>query len=364
MPPLRIAFRADAATWIGTGHVMRCATLAERLRAEGAEILFISRQLPGDCCDWLAGRGFDVHRLAAAAAPSATSEADAPVHAAWLAVPLQQERQEAAAALAAQDPFDWLVVDHYALGATWERAMRPHARRIFVIDDLADRSHDCELLLDQNLRDDEAIYARKVPEECRLLVGPGYALLRPEFAEARQTLRSRDGVVRRILVFFGGVDRENLTSTALEAIARLARPNIAVDVVIGPSNPRRSEIEQLCAEMVNVTSHWNVTGMAALLAAADVMLGAAGSITWERACLGLPALVVTVADNQRPIAAAAQRHGILTWLGDAAVVTRDGVVAALGQALGMPGRLRAEGARGLALVDGGGTARVVEAMQP
>lgn len=342
---------------------MRCATLAERLQAEGAEILFICRQLPGDCCDWLAGRGFAVHRLAAAVAPSAMSEADAPVHASWLGVPLEQERQEAAAALAAHGPFDWLVVDHYALDTAWERVMRPYAQRILVIDDLADRSHDCELLLDQNLRDDEAIYARKVPEECRLLVGPGYALLRPEFAKARQTLRGRDGVVRRILVFFGGVDRENLTSTVVKAIARLDRPNIAVDVVIGPSNPRRPEIEQLCAEMVNVTSHWNVNGMAALLAAADIMLGAAGSITWERACLGLPALVVTVADNQRPIAAAGQRHGILAWLGDAAVVTREDIFAALGQALGMPARLRAEGERGLALVDGSGTARVVEAMQ-
>lgn len=337
---------------------MRCATLAEQLRAEGAEILFICRELPGDCCAWLAGRGFAVQRLAAVAAPSAASAANAPVHAAWLGVPLEQERQETEAALAAHGPFDWLVVDNYALDARWERAMRPHAQRILVIDDLADRSHDCELLLDQNLlAGGDRRYSGKVPDSCGLMLGPDYALLQPVYGRLHPRMPTRSGPVRTLLIFFGGADPADVTGRALAAFRSLGREDVIADVVVGVSNPRRGDLAGLAAGMSNIRLHDGLPSLAPLMASADLALGAGGATSWERCCLGLPSLVVTLADNQRPIAAELHRRGLVRWLGHVGEVGEAALAAALKQALGQ--ELPEQWSRDcLALLDGRGVDRV------
>lgn len=365
---MRVAFRADASVQIGSGHVMRCLSLADELRARGAETYFIGRTLPGHLGALIRERGHHAALLPPPAPlallPSAPAEEEgdaAPAHAEWLGVPWPQDAADTARALQAAGDFDWLVVDHYAVDARWENSLRRTGRSTLVIDDLADRPHDCDLLLDVNLQEPEGRYAGLVPAWCRQLLGPPYALLRPQFAAARPAPARRDGRVARLLVFFGGSDHDNLTGQALTALAELGRDDLAVDVVLGASNPRRSELEALCAPLPQVTCHFNAD-MAALMAAADLAIGAAGVTTWERACLGLPALVVTIAANQRPTAACAARRGILTWLGDAHEITAATLAAALRAALAAPATLMEQSRRGMELVDGGGAARVAAMM--
>jgi UDP-2,4-diacetamido-2,4,6-trideoxy-beta-L-altropyranose hydrolase len=209
------------------------------------------------------------------------------------------------------------VVDHYALDEKWEGYLRPYVKKIMVIDDLADRAHDCDLLLDQNFYENlESRYNDLVPPQCKKLLGPKYALLRPEFRKARKNLRKRDGHVKRIMIFFGGSDPTNETTKALEAVRMLNRPDIAVDVVVGALNPNKDKINELCAAMTNITYHCQVSNMAKLMADADLFVGGGGSTTWERCCLGLPSMIISTARNQDAIAVGCELSGIGIYIGE------------------------------------------------
>lgn len=177
--------------------------------------------------------------------------------------------------------------------------MRVSARQIMVIDDIADRQHDCDVLLDQNYYVDmDTRYTGKVATSCQLLLGPRYALLRDEFRKLREQVKPRTGEVKRILVFFGGVDAGNYTGLAIQALTELGGKGINVDVVIGAQHPHRAQVETACVEN-GFICHVQTDRMAELMAAADLAIGAGGSSTWERCCLGLPALSICVANNQR-----------------------------------------------------------------
>lgn len=355
---MRAIIRADAATWIGTGHVVRCATLADQLRRRGAEVQFVCRQLPGDACEWLTGRGFDVHVLSAANGSGPSDAGQDPTHAAWLGVTGEQDCRETHSVLAESGPWDWLIVDHYALDRRWESAMRDCVRRIAVIDDLADREHDCELLLDQNLVAGMAErYSGKVPEHCASLLGPRFALLQDTYADLRSKVRPRKGAVKRLLVFFGGADPDNLTARALVAIGFLGRADVAVDVVVGNSNPHRAELTAMAAKIPGVTLHGDLPSLAPLMASADLALGAGGATSWERLCLGLPSIVVTCAENQRPLAAELQRRKLARWIGDADAVDAGSIASALKDEFADRG-LEATSNAGMTMVDGNGAPRV------
>lgn len=354
---MKVFIRADASTQIGTGHVMRCLTLAGDLRQFGMEVSFISRVLPGNLCDYVESKGFKVHRL--------YEEVDlAGDYWAWLGenwlidAKMTQEiilnqagdqsdidnvntesksrkqgflRDESlinkSSQIAAEVFSDSgvglglesrinLVVDSYALDFKWEKFLRPYVNKIMVVDDLANRNHDCDLLLDQNYyRDMAHRYDGLVPSICRKLLGPEYALLRPDFHQAKKTLRKRDGKIRRILVFFGGSDPTNETKKALEAIRRLNRPDIAVDVVVGAGNPYREKIKEICGKMPNVTYYCQVENMAELMAAADLAIGAGGTTTWERLYLELPTIAIAVAENQVETLEVLAKVGRVHYLG-------------------------------------------------
>lgn len=230
-----------------------------------------------------------------------------------------------------------------------------------VIDDLADRPHDCDLLLDQNLKE-AAAYAGLLPASCHTLIGPTHALLRPEFARLRAALPPRGAAVKRMLILFGGSDPLDLTGMALDALDQLKRSDLAVEVVVGAGYPRQTALRARCARRPNTRLHIQADNVAELMAGTDLAVGATGIATWERACLGLPALAVTFADNQRPIAAAAQAAGMLTWLGDAGSMRADVLAEALARVLETPEQLEAQRAACLERVDGLGCARVAEAM--
>jgi UDP-2,4-diacetamido-2,4,6-trideoxy-beta-L-altropyranose hydrolase len=307
---------------------MRCATLARTLTEQGAEVTFACRRLPGDRVDWLQSQGWPVLAL------------------------------DAMDATGFDGQFDWLVVDHYGLDASWETAMRAVAGRIMVIDDLADRLHDCDVLLDQNYyRDQVQRYVRWVPVACRQLLGPEFALLRPEFAAARTEARFRERI-ERILITFGGSDPTGETFKALEALRQLSWSDVQVDVVAGASNPRLAELEALCVTWDGVHLHRHVDDMASLMASADLAASAGGTTTWERLCMGLPGISIAVADNQVELSRDLAEAGYQIFLGASDAVD----VAMLTRALQHLSENPAERARmaqqGRHLVDGRGAMRV------
>jgi len=198
---MKVIFRADASTQIGVGHVMRCYSLAEHLFRIGVSVVFICRQHNGDCINWLKDKGFPVDVLIPHSSDSAPQMN--------LGEFGKEEIQEVRDIIARYGVVDWLVVDHYSLGGDWERAMRPFVGSILSIDDLANRPHDCDVLLDQNyFAQSHVRYASLLSENATVLLGPRYALLRPEFAEKRSARFDRSGEVKRILVFMGGGDSE------------------------------------------------------------------------------------------------------------------------------------------------------------
>jgi UDP-2,4-diacetamido-2,4,6-trideoxy-beta-L-altropyranose hydrolase len=356
---MKVAIRTDASLHIGTGHVMRCLTLAERLRAAGAEVLFVCREHQGHLCQLVAARGYQVARLAPPApgwqAPSA------PAHVAWLGAPWPQDAADTAAALPWRP--DWLLVDHYGIERQWQQALRPAVARIMVVDDLADRVHDCDLLLDQNLADQpQARYDGLVPAYCQRLLGPHFALLRPEFAAARAALTARDGQVRRVFVFIGGADPGNETGRVLRALAALGQVGLQVDVVIGAANPHHAALAAQCAALPGARLHRQVDNMAQLMAGADLAIGAGGGAMWERCSVGLPSVVLAVADNQQPGCDAMARHGRVLYLGQAAALAPGVLPAALQLACASPWLLQHMAAASQALVDGRGAERVVRRM--
>lgn len=344
-PALNVVVRTDASVEIGIGHVMRCLTFAGELRRRNAAVRFLCRQDDGNLIDAVRRQGFTVLGLP----PGTTDEAC--------------DARETERLLAGGPACDWIIVDRYTLGMWWERSVRPLTKRLMVIDDLADRRHDCDLLLDQNFyRDADERYGGLVPRSCRQLLGPSFALLRPEFREARTRLRTRDGTVRRIMIFFGGSDRTNETTKVLEAVADAGRQDLAVDVVIGANNPHGDAIERAAGRIPAAVCHRDVRDMAALMTAADLYVGAAGSTTWERCCLGLPSFVITVAENQvRPVKDL-EEAGVLRSIGRHDAVSRSDVARALQEACESPEALLQFCRRSMELVDGLGAARCADAL--
>lgn len=293
---------------------MRCLALAEELQHHGAQIRFASCDLPQYLRDMLKTKGMELASLEGEATPYPAG--DDLAHSHWLNTSQEQDAQATKQALSGYE-WDWLVVDHYALDARWQRALRPSVGRIMVIDDIADRHHDCDVLLDQNLYADmRERYAKKVPAQCRQLLGPRYALLRDEFRESRKQVRQRSGPVKRILVFFGGMDADNYTSRAIGALGGMKAGAWQVDVVIGKQHPCREKIEKLCVSH-GYHCHVQTKRISELMAHADLAIGAGGTAMWERCCLGLPTLSVCVAHNQdQQIADAAEQGLIYSLSGD------------------------------------------------
>ncbi len=355
-----VAFRVDASLRIGTGHVMRCLTLASALRATGADCHFILRAHPGHLAAAIRARGFGVHVLPAGQAGE--PEHEGPVHADWLGASWSDDARSTAEVLARLAP-DWLVIDHYALDRRWEEAVGAHAGRVLVIDDLADRSHAADLLLDQNLGRAASDYDPLVGRDCHRLIGPRYALLREEFRDWRapSLARRRDGRLREILVTMGGVDRDDFTGRVLDALVDWELgEGVRVTAVLGAGAPALETVrEQVTRLPYPARVLVDVHNMGAVMAGADLAIGAAGSTAWERCCVGLPTLLLVLAGNQAGIAEALDRAGAgidLSSTGGVAALSRYGPVVR------EPGWLERTSRHAAAITDGLGVGRVARAM--
>lgn len=363
-PVVRIAFRADASVQIGTGHVMRCLTLADELTRQGHECRFVCREHEGHLGELITSKGYGLTLLPSCSDNELdTKDSRSDNYARWLGVPWQEDARQTLGALTPWKP-DCLVVDHYALDAEWERALANAVGSIMVIDDLANRPHECALLLDQNLGRVESDYDGLLPLDCQRLIGPGYALLRPEFANLREQSMNRrqPPALKRILISLGGVDRTNVTGQVLDAISASALPvTTELDIIMGAAAPYLDEIRQQVARMpFKATVSVNVTDMAERMCLADLSIGAAGGTSWERCCLGLPAVLVILADNQVAGAVALEASGAAIKIDNAGQLgtTLPAVLVALSEL----GRLEWMSDAAAGITDGDGVFRALQAM--
>lgn len=319
---MKFVIRADASLQIGSGHVMRCLTLADLLKQNGHQISFICREHDGHLADFIRQKSFDIQLLSNLSSLNPYLEEGNSLHhrgragvgvyahSVWLGGSENDDFAECQPILQQLQP-DWLIIDHYAIGQDWERLAKqslPHVK-ILVIDDLADRPHDCEILLDQTFGRKTDDYQNLVPKTCRLLIGTRYALLREEFSHWREkSLNRRKNLTKpkSILLNLGGVDKDNITLKVLQSLQNFVQQSsrqFEVTVVMGKTAPNITSVQGF-AKQADFPCHVivNANNMAELMANADVAIGAGGSTSWERCCLGLPTLLVVLADNQRYLA--------------------------------------------------------------
>jgi UDP-2,4-diacetamido-2,4,6-trideoxy-beta-L-altropyranose hydrolase len=363
-----VLFRVDASLDIGTGHVMRCLTLADALRERGADCRFICREHPGNLLHLIRERGYTAHGLPVdCGEPTAGEGVNRPQspHAAWLGTDWKRDAEQTRAVLGGS-PVDWLVVDHYALDGRWESTMRQICRRLMVIDDLADRVHECDLLLDQNLGRLADDYSGLVPGECELLVGPKYALLRPEFASLREySLKRRvEPQLKRLLISLGGVDKNNVTADVLEAIRACTLPEaFRITIVMGPHAPWLEQVRATAGQLPWETEVLvDVRNMAELMAESDLAIGAAGSTSWERCTMGLPTLLLVLARNQVEVTGYLSKAGAAECLDYGARLQRQLCEQLASLAVGSEG-LAEFSRKARSVCDGAGASRVVGKLQ-
>lgn len=314
---MNIVIRVDASSTIGTGHVMRCLTLANFLKENGVRVTFICAILEGNMVQYIESCGYEVRVI------SREIEKDV--------------RQTIS--VIKEKAVDLLIVDHYQLDISWEKHVIENLEsvKLMVIDDLANRKHDCDLLLDQNYQENfETRYDTLLPPQCKKLLGPSYLLLRPEFYQEKRDIQSSQ--IRDILIFYGGSDPTNETEKVLHALDELLLEKVKVHVVVGLANPKKHEIRALC---LNKGYHYyeQIDYLADLMRESDLSLGAGGVTMWERCYLGLPSIVTIVAENQKESTFATAKYGAIWNLGWHESVKQKDLVDIIKRAMKYPEKL-------------------------
>lgn len=321
---INVVFRVDASRTIGSGHVMRCLTFANMLREYGVKAYFICREHNGHMAERIKAEGYTV-LLLPLQNDKEVSELQGK-YASWLGAALINDANETTEYIQKINPH-WLVVDHFAIDSAWEQEVKSKtALKIMVIDGLANRKHECDILLDQTYSvQGKERWNGLVPAECKLFIGPKHAILRPEFIEAYRNLHRYNEKVRRIFLAFGGVDEPDATSKILEALVDLNTKDISVDVIIGASNPHRKNIVEKYANIEYVNIYVEPENIANLMVKADLAIGGGGTMMWERCLLKLPTLIISIADNQINLAKELHSIGAAVYIGDISTVTSESI---------------------------------------
>ena len=380
-----IFIRVDASHDIGHGHVMRCLTLAHGLSAH-AEVTFICADLPGNLMELIEHHGFKVvcllveqtaGGLNGSAAEercvdSTDGEFDETTYEQWLPWSQEEDSENTQACLlklierAGKQP-DWLIVDHYALGKRWEQALQGLVKKIMVIDDLFDRSHICDLLLNQTPLPDETALNGNQQGDFISLIGSQYVLLRSEFLSRRdQVIERRQELtaVKNILLAPGGVDAKNFSLKILKLL-ELAELDgqISVDVVLGKHAPYIDVLQKYAfAQNRVIRIHSGVDTMSDFMWQADLAIGAAGGTSWERCVLGLPTLLLIYAENQKPNADVLLQHECVKLLAGINDMDDDRWINVIADACTNLDWLKRASQNAFSLCDGRGLERVLVEM--
>ena len=309
-----VVIRADASQSIGSGHIMRCLTLSQRLRLEGAEVSFVCRDLSGNLSEYIQRQGFKVHLLPRDEASDLQLKSPEEI---WFGPTWLSDADQTMGVLRKYGRrIDWLIVDHYGIDHHWQSHLSKIVDHIMVIDDLANRHHNCDVLLDQNYYYNAVDrYHGLIPNHCSLFLGPQYLLLRDEFYTARKDMKIRTGEVANILVFYGGADTTNETEKCITGLSDYISSKLKINVVTGQSNPNKDRIKDICSSRQNLYYHCQISNIAELMNQADLAFGAGGTTTWERCFLGLPSIVTVTAENQMETTQAVSDQGAIWNLG-------------------------------------------------
>ncbi|KXF81484.1 UDP-2,4-diacetamido-2,4,6-trideoxy-beta-L-altropyranose hydrolase [Enterovibrio coralii] len=314
---MKVAIRVDASRFIGTGHVMRCLVLAHKLKERGHDVVVLSRELEGNFIAYSQQQGIDVITLNAIHqdAPSAPDD-----YQHWLGVSLQDDARECLDKLQDFHP-NWIVVDHYAIDESWHGAIKECGASILAIDDLANRTLNCEIVLDHNPWPDfENRYNSVIPTHCAPLLGPKYGLLRPTFAALRAN--PVQPLNNQVIAFFSGTDPSGECQKLLSASQQFSELPFQLTIVFGMANPRKAELlSEPLPPFVTLTEV--LPNFEADLAACRYAFGGAGVSAIERASLGVPGTLVSVAENQRLMAEHLASSGIYRYLGNSDLTTAD-----------------------------------------
>ena len=334
--------RTDASVELGNGHIIRCLALADAL-ASG---------------DWLCLFAVGPETLTVFPAIQDTDHS-------VLLVECDEEEEPGFIQKSLEQPCALLVVDHYQRDARFEAACRTWAGGIAVIDDLSDRRHECDVLLDQNQLRAEEVYRSLIPSEAIVLAGPDYAMLRQQFFslkyEALKKFNQADQV-KNIFVSFGSTDLQNFSSVALQVISEISS-SITIDVSIGSRAPNLKSLQSLGRELSNdVKIHVDHVDMVGLMMKADIAVGAAGLTAWERCCIGLPSIAVITAENQQHLAIELHNHGAATVIEGQSSDTRGALLSAAKSLIKEPKKRINMSVRAGLLCDGLGAGRVAQAI--
>jgi len=353
---MQIAIRVDASLHIGSGHVMRCLVLAKALSERGHQLQFLCRPHQGDLIDFIQHNGFAVSQLKAPKAwQTPKNSAD---YEAWLQVPWQQDAEEVVARC---ESVRLMIVDHYGINASWENDVKAKLHcQLLAIDDLV-RPHHADVILDQTLNRKPQAYQQRLSHKAHLLMGCDYALLAASFAESRKTALAHKTLAapHRILITMGAVDQPNATLQVLTALARITTDKPTVTVLLKPSAPHYQSVSAFCQQQEDwVTHHDFVEEMAALMLTQDIVIGAPGTTSWERACLGVPSIIVPIAENQRTISEQLVKAGAVVCVELASIEQK--LLPAYQQVIEHWADLRTVN---LTLCDGAGAKRVVHYLE-
>lgn len=333
----KVIFRCDASAVLGAGHAMRCLTLADCFKDKGWRCGFICSDETMRVMPILQDCGHDIFNLDA--------------H---------------------PEKADWLIVDHYGLNADYETQARRWADHIGVISDLPDRSHDCDILLDQTYGRQEKEYKALVPDHCQILTGTDYALLRPQFSELREIAedkrRQSAGRVKNILISLGNANLYNITGTVLDAFKKYDEVSIDLNVVLGAQASELDSVKRVINEINagdvhSVMLHQDVSNMAQMMLDADLAIGAGGTTSWERCCVGLPTLLIELADNQKDVVKALAKQGSVISLGGYDKFNVDGFIQQLKELLKYVDTVFDMSQKAFEVCDGRGADRVLQQVE-
>ena len=359
-----ILIRCDASDFIGSGHVMRCINLAKELKNSDFQVIFICRNDENNLID-LIKKDFIVLQL-----PRIKSQdkqktsllSSNQLYEFWLGCSQEDDLEECLNLLKNYkiNKIDWAIVDHYGIDFKWEKLfLKSYTNsKMIVIDDLANRSHIADILVDQTYMSfkDPLRYRNLINEKAIKLFGPSYALLNSSYYKASQKKKiKKNNSLKNILVYFGMVDPNGLTYQVINELKKTRFLNIFIDVVLGKVTKDSDKIEDLMKERGNCKLHRNLPNLISLMKKADLSIGAVGGTTWERACLNLPSIVVATAENQIELAEELYRDNFHIYLGETRELTTFSFEKSIDKFMNSEYKVK----NGNLLVDGLGVKRVL-----
>jgi len=363
---MNFVFRADSSVKMGIGHLKRCLTLANTIREviDNANIVFISRKHPGNINDLILKSGYSLIELAFSDANSKLSEATlgSVIYEDWLGTTSLQDAKETVESINGIK-IDWLIIDSYGIDVVWEKYVSHFAKRLMVIDDLANRNHFCDLLLDQNYSPNYlSRYEGLLAPNCRTLLGPEYALLNKEFVKSKSR-KSKGNTTPKLFLFLSGSEETNfICYQIVETLFVTLKDKIEIDVVIGKGNNYKLDIEKLVTKFKKGTLYSNLPHLGYLMSQADIAIGSGGISTWERMFMGLPSLVISLADNQLLACHQLNEDGYIYYIGHRISFDKYKMIQIIDRLIDSPIEREIISLKCQNLVDGQGAIKVVNAM--